>query len=116
MKKIITLLLVSFLTLSAFASSTNSPAQVENEGREIVLISHVDFDKTLNMVILDTELKGFTLKLEDHTGNEIFRTQVKTGETEVMEIDLSDIEGGTYQLKIEGADVEQIERVIVPVG
>ncbi|MEM9717855.1 MAG: hypothetical protein AAGA10_01320 [Bacteroidota bacterium] len=114
MRNFTALFFACFLTLSAFANSTTSPAQIQNSSEEIVLVSHVDFNKMLNMVILDTEVEGFTLKLEDHNGNEIFRTQVRTGDSEVVEIDLSDIDGGTYQLKFEGKDTEQTESVIVP--
>ena len=115
MRNFIILFLAFFFTLSAFANS-ESPTINPEPSQEVVLVSHVDFNKTLNMVMLDTEMKGFTVKLEDQNGNEIFRTQVRIGETEVMEIDLSDIEGGTYQLKVITGDQEQTESVIVPVG
>ena len=118
MRIFITLFLTFFFTASAFANSeptTQTPEPIEERSNnEIVLVSHVDFHKTLNMVILDSELKGITLKLEDQSGNEIFRTQVRTGETEVMEIDLSDIDGGTYQLKVVVDGIEQTENVIIP--
>ena len=113
MKNFLTLFFAFFLTLSAFAN-TELPTQNPEIQSETVLVSHVDFNKMLNMVVLDTEVEGFTLKLEDHNGNEIFRTQVRTGDSEVVEVDLSDIDGGTYQLKIEGKNTEQTESVIVP--
>ncbi|MEM6628214.1 MAG: hypothetical protein AAF694_01005 [Bacteroidota bacterium] len=115
MRKLFPLCLAFFLTTSAFADSgtaTQNSAPLE----EIVIVSHVDFTKTLSMVILDVEMKEFTLKLEDPNGNEIFRTQVRTGESEVMEIDLSDVDGGNYQLKISADSHVQTESVIVPVG
>ena len=115
MRNFITLFLAFFFTASAFANP--EPQTPNSEPKtEIVLISHVDFNKSLSMVVLDADLKDLTLKLEDQSGNEIFRTQVRTGETEVMEIDLSDIDGGTYQLKVLVDDLEQTERVIVPIG
>ena len=116
MRNLLTLFLAFFFTTLAFASHTPSPAQTESATQEIVLVSHVDFNKSLNLVMLDVELETFTLRLEDQRGNEIFRTQVRRGESEVMEIDLSDIDGGTYKLKIEAEDQVQTESVIVPIG
>ena len=115
MRIFITLFLAFFLTTLAFAN-TEPKTQNSEPTEEIVLVSHIDFAKTLNMLVLDSETEGITLKLEDHNGNEIFRTQVRNRETEIVEIDLSDIEGGTYQLKIEAEGREQTESVIVPRG
>lgn len=113
MKNLISLFFAFCFTISAFANA-ELPVQNPETQSEIVLVSHVDFSKILNMVVLETELQGFTLKLADLNGNEIFSTQVRTGVSEVVEIDFSDIDGGTYQLKIEAEGLEQSESVIVP--
>ncbi|MEM9722930.1 MAG: hypothetical protein AAGA10_26925, partial [Bacteroidota bacterium] len=68
MKNFLTLFFACLLTLSAFAN-TELPTQNPEIPSETVLVSHVDFNKMLNMVVLDTEVEGFTLKLEDYNGN-----------------------------------------------
>ena len=114
MRFFITLFFAFFLSFSAFAKPEVQTPNSEPKA-EIVLISHVDFNKSLNMVVLDTELEEFTLKLVDQNGNEILRTQLRTGDSEILEIDLSDINGGTYQVKISANNIRQIESVIVPI-
>ncbi len=115
MKKFSTLLLLPFFSTLAIAHSPTPSNDVTatNDEQEI-LLSPVGFDKVLSLIIFEVDQPTLNVELSQNKVGRIFNNSYSTPESEVLEIDLSDFEAGTYTLKIVSGDYTQVHTLILP--
>ena len=116
MKKFTTLLLLAFFSLLASAQAeSNSPSTFESaQTEQEIIVTPVGFDKVLSLILFDVEGSQVEVEItQDHTGF-AFKTSLRVIDTEVLEMDLSDFEGGTYTLSLTAGDYTQTQTVIFP--
>ena len=116
MKKIATLLLLAFFSTLAFATVDTDPTSPEelSQTEQEILVAPVGFDNILSLILFEVETPQIEVELsQEHTGFS-FKTSLRMMDTEVLEMDLNDFEGGTYTLTLTAGEYTQTQTVILP--
>lgn len=110
-----TLLLALFSTL-AFAQAPSTISQIENsiESTQEIMVTPVGFDKVLSLLLFDVESTQLEISLSQVSTGFSFKTALTTQDSEVVEMDLNDFEGGTYALEITVGDFTTQHTLILP--
>ena len=115
MKKLSTLLLLAFFSTLAFAhTATPSNDNTNNQDNEEILVAPIGFDKVLSLIIFEVEQPTLDVELSQNKVGRVYNNSFSGSESEVLEIDLSDFESGTYTLKITAGDYSKVHTLILP--
>ena len=112
---LVTILLTICSTL-AFATFDNDPTPQEEPSQieQEIIIAPVGFDKVLSLILFDVESTQVEVEItQEHTGF-AFTTTLRVMDSEVLELDLADFEGGTYTLSLSAGDYSETQTVIFP--
>jgi len=101
-----------FATLALAHASTPAFAQAANE-REIH-VEEVGFDQTLTLLVLTADATELNMELRDADGYLVYSTSRNITNQDVVEIDLSEVEAGTYELTLALGDHSQVQTLIMP--
>jgi len=109
MNKIL-LLITSFFFATLALAHASTPSFTELE----IHVEEVGFDQTLTLLVLDPNLENLAMEIRDHEGHIVYSASLTLRGLDVLEIDLSDLNSGTYELTLNQGETQKIQRVIMP--
>ena len=108
-------------TLASTFAFQNSPSLVENNDSNEentldteFIVEAPGFDKQLNMLVLNPEISRFDIKLTDNTGRKVLFYSTSASPEGIVEVDLTDFEGGFYQLTLSVGEKESLHTIVLP--
>ena len=116
MKKFSTLLLLAFFSLlaSAQVETTLTSNEESTPTEQEIIVAPVGFDKVLSLILFDVESPQIGVEISQKHSGFTFKTSLRMMDSEVLEMDLADFEGGTYSLTLTAGDYTQTQTVIFP--
>ena len=116
MKRLSFTLLLALLSTLAFAQAPTSTSQEESstETSQDIMVTPVGFDKVLSLLLFDVESTQLEISLSQASTGFSFKTVLTTQDSEVVEMDLNDFEGGTYVIEISVGTYTTQHTLILP--